>query len=517
MKSLRHLLWVLAFILCGGMGQALAQTLPKFQHVFIVLEENTDYSAVTTTSMPYLTGLMNSQGGVGGNYFAVTHPSIGNYFELTTGQILTNTDSKTPSSFPVSVDNVVREILAAGKTWRSYAECLPSVGYTGGDFTGACSTDPTGSGTYYVRHNPEAYFTDVQNSSTQVRNLVPFSQFATDMSMGAFPAFSFIVPDGCDDAHDCPLSIADTWLKTNIDPLVQNMKKNTTGNSGNQNDLLIVVFDEDSSCGSCTNQVYLGMFSPAFSKPGYLSSTFYNHANTLRTIMQGLGLTVFPGDAATAVAMTDFFGSSAPDFSISASPSSQTVVQGNSTTYTATVSALNGFTGAVNFSVSGLPSGATGSFSPTSVSGSGNSTLTVATSTSTPTGTYKLTITGTSGSLTHSATVSLVVNPPPPPSFSISASPSSQPVTRGSSTAYTVTANSQNAFSGSVSLRVGGLPHGATGAFNPASISLSSGGTGTSKLTITATSRTKTRTYTLTITGTSGNSSANATVTLVVQ
>ena len=57
-----------------------------------------------------------------------THPSIGNYLMLATGQVLTNDDNQTPSSFPVSADNVVRELLAAGKTWKAYAEDLPSVG-----------------------------------------------------------------------------------------------------------------------------------------------------------------------------------------------------------------------------------------------------------------------------------------------------------------------------------------------------------------------------------------------------
>jgi hypothetical protein len=101
-----------------------------------------------------------------------------------------------------------------------------------------------------------------------------------------------------------------------------------------------------------------------------------------------------------------------PDFSIAASPGSQTVTAGNNTTYTATITALNGFNGSTTFTVSGLPSGASGSFSPTSVTGSGSSTLSVSTSGSTPTGSYTLTITGTSGSLVHSTTVTLVVSSP---------------------------------------------------------------------------------------------------------
>src|SRR5260370_30738870 len=98
-----------------------------------------------------------------------------------------------------------------------------------------------------------------------------------------------------------------------------------------------------------------------------------------------------------------------PDFTIAATPSSQSVVQGNSTTYTVSVGALNGFTGTVSLGASGLPSGANASFNPASISGSGTATLTVTTATSTPAGNYTLTITGTSGSLSHPANVTLTV------------------------------------------------------------------------------------------------------------
>jgi regulation of enolase protein 1 (concanavalin A-like superfamily) len=99
-----------------------------------------------------------------------------------------------------------------------------------------------------------------------------------------------------------------------------------------------------------------------------------------------------------------------PDFSLTATPSSQTVTVGGSTSHTATVTALNGFSGTVTLSVSGLPTGATASFNPSSVVDSGGSTLSVSTLGSTPPGTYILTITGTSGSLTHSTTASFVIS-----------------------------------------------------------------------------------------------------------
>src|SRR5216684_3305282 len=98
-----------------------------------------------------------------------------------------------------------------------------------------------------------------------------------------------------------------------------------------------------------------------------------------------------------------------PDFSLSATPASRSVSPGGSTSYTATVAPGTGFTGTVAFSVSGLPSGATATFNPTTVNTSGSTTMSVVTSSSSPTGSYPLTITGSSGGLSHTAPVTLVV------------------------------------------------------------------------------------------------------------
>ncbi len=261
-----------------------------FGHVVIVVEENTNYANVVGSSQgPYLNGLI-TQYGSATQYYANTHPSIGNYMMLTTGQVLTNDDSQTPRSFPVSADNVVRELVAAGKTWKSYAEDLPSVGYTGGD-----------TGNYAVRHNPLAYMTDVQNNASQQQNLVPFTQFPQDLAAGSLPEFSFIVPNLCDDAHDCSLNVADSWLKTNIDPLIKNSVFQKDG-------LLIIVFDEsgnDNTNGG--GRVAAVLVSPAFSKVGYSSTTFYQHQSVLRLILSGLGVKILPGSAASAPVMWEFF------------------------------------------------------------------------------------------------------------------------------------------------------------------------------------------------------------------
>ena len=205
--------------------------------------------------------------------------------------------------------------------------------------------------------------------------------------------------------------------------------------------------------------------------------------------------------------------SSGPDFSITASPASQTVTQGAGTSYTATVTASGGFTGVVSFSVSGLPSGASATFNPTSVTGSGSSTMSVSTSASTPAGTYTLTITGTSGTLVHSTNVTLVVNPVNPPDFTISVSPASLNVTRGNTGRYTVTIGAVNGFTGTVSLSVSGLGSRVTGAFSPTSVT----GSGSSTLTVTVNKRATTGTRTFTVTGVSGSLSHSANANLVIQ
>ena len=262
-----------------------------FGHIVIVMLENSNYSSVVgdTAAMPYLNSLIASFG-LATQYYANTHPSIGNYEMLATGQVLTNDDSQTPASFPISVNNIVRVLSASGKTWKAYAEDLPYVGYIGGN-----------DGNYAVRHVPLAYLTDVQDSAAGRAGLVPFTQFATDLASGQLPNFSFITPNLCDDAHNCALSVADTWLKTNIAPLL-------TSTPFKEDGLLIITFDESASDNTHGGgRVAAVIVSPASSKPGYQSTTLYQHESTLRLMLQGLGVQTLPGAAATAPSMWEFF------------------------------------------------------------------------------------------------------------------------------------------------------------------------------------------------------------------
>ncbi len=207
-------------------------------------------------------------------------------------------------------------------------------------------------------------------------------------------------------------------------------------------------------------------------------------------------------------ALTRLAASRRRDFSISASPSSRTVVRGANTTYAVATKVTSGNTQTVKLSVSGLPSGATGTFVPSSVLAGNSSTLTVATTASATLGTFILTIRGTgSAGPIHTTRVSLTVTgAPPPDDFSIAASPSSRTVVQGGMTTFTMSTQVTSGVAQTVNLAVSGLPGGVAGSFSPSSVTAGSSST----LTLSADPGAATGTSTLTITGT-GTSATHAT------
>jgi hypothetical protein len=266
---------------------------PQSKHIVMVMEENQSYSTVVgnTGVWPHLNNLI-TQGALPTNYFADSHPSIGNYFMLTTGQLLTTDDN---STVVWNVDNIARSMLASGVPFKVYAEGITQ-GYLGGN-----------TGLYVIRHNPFAMISDVAASKTVANEVIwPFSQFAVDLANDALPEFSFIVPDVNDDAHNGTPQQADSWLQANVITPLSSYPAFEAGGDG----ILIVDFDEaevsDTTYGG-------GHVSPVLWGPDVLvgytqtSTTIYQHQSMLRTVMEALGLQNPPGKAATAPSMSEFF------------------------------------------------------------------------------------------------------------------------------------------------------------------------------------------------------------------
>lgn len=261
-----------------------------------MVEENKSYDQVVgSTSMPFLNSLIK-QYAVATNYYANGVDSLPNYFMLTTGQTLT---TGATYNDVVTVDNVVRELKTAGKNWKAYAESIPSVGYVGGDVP-----------PYVKVHNPFAYLSDVLNDSTEKQNIVGIDQFAADLTANQLPNYSFIIPNDNSNSHDCPpnmstctladtLSYSDNWLKQELQPLINSPAWANT--------LLIVTYDEsDGSTVQGGGQVATVIAGP-FIKAGYKITTAMQHESSLRLSLKALGVTVYPGQAATAPDLDDAF------------------------------------------------------------------------------------------------------------------------------------------------------------------------------------------------------------------
>jgi acid phosphatase len=216
----------------------------------------------------------------------------------------------TPNNDTVSCnhanDNVVRELLKQGYTWRSYQADMPSAGFQG-------LYGGTGN-TYYRRHNPLIDFTDVCPGTGQDKNSVPYSQMATDFARGKTVNYAYITPNAVEDAHSGSLQAADQWLQDNV-PAILARPEFSPGGDG----ILFIVWDEGtlSTDTRCSNTVAVGcggrtatlVIGPLV-KSGYQSTVTYHNENVLKTVCATMGLSPCPGAAQNAAPMADFFKSS---------------------------------------------------------------------------------------------------------------------------------------------------------------------------------------------------------------
>ncbi len=202
------------------------------------------------------------------------------------------------------------------------------------------------------------------------------------------------------------------------------------------------------------------------------------------------------------------------NFSMSASPNSLTIQQGNQGTSTITTTISGGFDSAISLSASGAPSGTTVSFSPGSIPapGNGSSTMTITVGSTTPTGTYPITVTGNGGGVQQNTTVTLTVTAAP--NFTISASPASLSVAQGNQGTSMITSAISGGFNSAISLSASGVPSGTTVSFNPQTDSRA--GCGQLDHDYHRWASTPTGTYPITVTGNGGGIQQNTTVTLTV-
>ncbi len=252
----------------------------------LVVLENVNYSSVVgSADAPYLNSLI-PQGALVPNYYANVHPSIGNYFFLTTGQLVSGDDAYAGTA---PAPDIATEEGGAGKSWKVYAEGIPSAGYLGGN-----------TGVYLKRHNPFAYFADVVGTAS-ASNIVPFPQFATDVA-GTLPNFTMIVGNIYDVGHNCAPMVtscttavrvqqADAWLKTTLPQIFGNASFQSSG-------LLAVTFDESENDMSFGGGHVATLLLGTNVKVGYQATGTYQHPSLLRLMLKAQGIITLPNAAA---------------------------------------------------------------------------------------------------------------------------------------------------------------------------------------------------------------------------
>ncbi len=246
-----------------------AQSVPTYDHVVIVVEENHSYSEIIgNLSAPYINGLATS-GANFTNAFGIEHPSQPNYLDIFSGSNQGITNNGTPGGLPFSTMNLGASLVNAGKTFTGYSESMPSVGFTGDSFTTNNSQNQ-----YMRKHNPWVNWQDDVNPNVN-NHLVsstnqPFTAFPSNFNL--LPTVAIVAPNEQNDMHDGSIATGDSWLSTNVGGYANW--------ASSHNSLLIVLWDEDDS--SQSNQIPM-IFFGAKVRQGNIS-THVNHFDLLRTV-----------------------------------------------------------------------------------------------------------------------------------------------------------------------------------------------------------------------------------------
>ncbi len=326
MKRFATLAAVLAVALATTVSAAGAggrSDLKNFQHVWVVMMENTGFHAlIGNPNAPWINQAAHTYG-FATNSYGVTHPSQPNYIANTSGS--TN-GVPNDNDITINVPNIVDQLSAAGKTWRDYQQSLSLCG--GNKFAHAC-----GNQLYERKHNPFVSYADVASNPTRMASVVDLSQLDSDLASGDVADYNFIAPDQCHDMHGRAATPADPCDFSQIQPLIATgdaflknlVGKITASPSWNGNSVIFITWDESDFTGSgpfgfgdtsgCCDANPGGghVVTLVISHSDHSarsSNVPYNHYSILSTIEAGwnLGCLANTCDTANVTPMTDLVG-----------------------------------------------------------------------------------------------------------------------------------------------------------------------------------------------------------------
>jgi phospholipase C len=302
-------------------GQGNRKDLKNYQHVFVIMMENTGYAHLIGNSNAPWINMAAQTDGLATNYFGVSHPSQPNYIAATSGSTNGVVDD---SDTTINVPNIVDQLETHGKTWKAYMQSLS-----------LCTTKldhACGNQLYERKHDPFVSYQDVQSNPARMANIVDLSQLDADLASGKVPDYVWISPDQCNDmhgrggpasdpcsfAHNAPIQNADliatgdAFLHSTVSAIMNSHA--WTGNS-----VIFITWDESDfpfidTSGCCDanpggGHVVTLTISHSDHSPR-TSNVAYNHYSMLATIQGGwkLGCLAFTCDTANVQPMSDLVG-----------------------------------------------------------------------------------------------------------------------------------------------------------------------------------------------------------------
>ncbi len=278
--------WKLALPFLLATPAALAATVSPYDHIFVIMEENHEYSQIIgNTNAPNLNAYATTYG-LATSYDSVTHPSAPNYVALVGGSYFGIQDDNAWQTHKLNDPDLTSELVTAKLTWKGYFQGLPKPGFQGNCY-------PSSTCYYASKHNGPIYYDVVNSSKKQLKSEVPITQLTTDLT-GKLPNFAVIVPDQCHDMHGgygtCASSTDAELIQagdTYAAGLVSAITTASFWSAGNN--AIVIVWDEGT-----TNQGgggHVAAIVITSTGPRALQdSTAYNHYSLLGTIQAALGV-----------------------------------------------------------------------------------------------------------------------------------------------------------------------------------------------------------------------------------
>lgn len=277
---------ILALALASAAPLCRAATVSPYDHIFVVMEENHEYSQIIgNKNAPHINGYAAAYG-LATNYDSVTHPSAPNYVALTGGAYFGIQDDNSWMTHKLNQPSITSQIDAAGLGWKAYFQTLPKPGFTGVCYPASCL--------YASKHNGPIYFDSVNGSKAELAKEVPITQLTADLKSGTLPNYAVIVPDQCHDMHggvgscanasDAQLvSAGDSYLAGLVTAIIG------AGFWAAGHNAIVVVWDEGSTNLGGGGHVAAIVISSDGVR-GVKDATAYNHYALLGTIEAALGL-----------------------------------------------------------------------------------------------------------------------------------------------------------------------------------------------------------------------------------